>query len=244
MIPFFRKIRKKMADDNKPLKYMRYAIGEIVLVVIGILIALQINNWNEDRKDNIKKMVLKKSLIEDLKKDTTQLWNEIRYTTKAIQFHQKFINMMEKNDATLDTILGLFTFHDHGRMGLKEPNKTTYESLLSTGDIKIFSDQEIEAIMLFYDKIEVDYYVILDRYRYTYEKLFELAEKYGFLTKENKDNLIYETLRENMDKREFIRLFDVAEYSFLGTLSLSKNRSERLLKDTNNLLKVLSDEIN
>jgi hypothetical protein len=50
MIPFFRKIRKKMADDNRPLKYMRYAIGEIVLVVIGILIALQINNWNEERK--------------------------------------------------------------------------------------------------------------------------------------------------------------------------------------------------
>ena len=47
MIPFFRKIRKKMADDNKPLKYARYAVGEIVLVVIGILIALQINNWNE-----------------------------------------------------------------------------------------------------------------------------------------------------------------------------------------------------
>ena len=40
-----------MADDNRPLKYMRYAIGEIVLVVIGILIALQINNWNQDRKD-------------------------------------------------------------------------------------------------------------------------------------------------------------------------------------------------
>ena len=49
MIPFFRKIRKKMADDNRPVKYMRYAIGEIVLVVIGILIALQINNWNEER---------------------------------------------------------------------------------------------------------------------------------------------------------------------------------------------------
>ncbi len=48
MIPFFRKIRKKMADDNKPLKYMRYAIGEIVLVVIGILIALQINTWNNN----------------------------------------------------------------------------------------------------------------------------------------------------------------------------------------------------
>jgi hypothetical protein len=51
MIPFFRKIRKTLADDNKPIKYLRYAIGEIVLVVIGILIALQINNANENRKD-------------------------------------------------------------------------------------------------------------------------------------------------------------------------------------------------
>ena len=51
MIGFFRKIRKKLADDNKPLKYLRYAFGEILLVVIGILIALQINNWNEDQKD-------------------------------------------------------------------------------------------------------------------------------------------------------------------------------------------------
>lgn len=52
MINFFRKTRKQLADDNKALKYFRYAIGEIVLVVIGILIALQINNWNEHRKQN------------------------------------------------------------------------------------------------------------------------------------------------------------------------------------------------
>ncbi len=64
MIPFFRKIRKKMADDNKPLKYMRYAIGEIVLVVIGILIALSINNWNENRKAIIiEKDLYKRTLI-------------------------------------------------------------------------------------------------------------------------------------------------------------------------------------
>jgi hypothetical protein len=51
MIGFFRKIRKKLANDNKPSKYIRYALGEIVLVVIGILIALQINNWNEYKKE-------------------------------------------------------------------------------------------------------------------------------------------------------------------------------------------------
>ena len=70
MINFFRRIRKKLADDNKPLKYMRYAIGEIVLVVIGILIALQINNWNEKRQVqnqvNLQLMNLKTAIQSDI----------------------------------------------------------------------------------------------------------------------------------------------------------------------------------
>ena len=71
MIPFFRKIRKKMADDNRPLQYARYAIGEIVLVVVGILIALQINTWNEERKNKSLEYLilteLKKNIDFDLK---------------------------------------------------------------------------------------------------------------------------------------------------------------------------------
>ena len=54
MIKFFRKIRQRLLSENKFSKYLFYAIGEIVLVVIGILIALQINNWNENRKQQIK----------------------------------------------------------------------------------------------------------------------------------------------------------------------------------------------
>ena len=50
MIKFFRHIRKRLLSENRFNKYLLYAIGEIVLVVIGILIALQINNWNESRK--------------------------------------------------------------------------------------------------------------------------------------------------------------------------------------------------
>ncbi len=66
MIGFFRKTRKKLADDNKPAKYLRYAIGEIVLVMmIGILLALQVNNWNEDRKMKIKEVKTLKELSSD-----------------------------------------------------------------------------------------------------------------------------------------------------------------------------------
>lgn len=73
MIKFFRKIRKKLSDDNKPLKYMRYAIGEIVLVVIGILIALQINNWNDNglKKEQLNTFFVR--LAEDLQNDKATL---------------------------------------------------------------------------------------------------------------------------------------------------------------------------
>jgi len=63
MIKFFRNIRKTLMTEGKTSKYLKYAIGEIVLVVIGILIALQINNWNEYRK--LKKVEL--DLLYDLK---------------------------------------------------------------------------------------------------------------------------------------------------------------------------------
>ena len=77
MIPFFRKIRKKLADDNNTLKYLRYAVGEIMLVVIGILIALQINDWNETRKNRAKElsylMRMKEEFEDNLKVTETNL---------------------------------------------------------------------------------------------------------------------------------------------------------------------------
>jgi len=63
MINFFRKIRRQFAQNNHFFKYSRYAIGEIVLVVDGILIALQINNWNEERKEIIEEYQILISLI-------------------------------------------------------------------------------------------------------------------------------------------------------------------------------------
>ncbi len=74
MIKFFRKIRQKLLTENKFRKYLIYAIGEIVLVVIGILIALQINNWNEHRKLKVKEL---KSL-QELRSDLVQNLNDMR----------------------------------------------------------------------------------------------------------------------------------------------------------------------
>jgi len=65
MIKFFRQIRARLLAENKVSRYLIYAIGEIILVVIGILIALQINNWNELKKDKIKEHKILSSLFQD-----------------------------------------------------------------------------------------------------------------------------------------------------------------------------------
>ncbi len=73
MFKFFRRIRLDIMETGKTGKYLKYAMGEIILVVIGILIALQINNWNEDRKDRIKEKQYLKSFKIDLLANISEL---------------------------------------------------------------------------------------------------------------------------------------------------------------------------
>lgn len=77
MIKLFRNIRKKLLEQGKTANYLKYAIGEIVLVVIGILIALQINNWNEWRKDRITERVILIDLAKNIEINIQTFQNDI-----------------------------------------------------------------------------------------------------------------------------------------------------------------------
>jgi len=116
MINFFRKKRKRMANDNKTLKYARYAIGEIVLVVFGILIALQINNWNENRKINIQETIY----LQDLK-------NDFGFDIETLN------HMISKNDIKINNITAVLSllsfkkvFTDQDKMDLLELHNPLY----------------------------------------------------------------------------------------------------------------------
>ena len=82
MIKFFRKIRQNLLSQGKTGKYMKYAIGEIILVVLGILIALQINNWNEQRKAKIHENELYGRILVDLQIDENRINEHIVYYNK------------------------------------------------------------------------------------------------------------------------------------------------------------------
>lgn len=113
MVNYFRNIRKKFAEENKPMKYLRYAIGEIVLVVIGILIALQINNWNEKQK-NIKNEA---ELLTSLEKEILGNIKQLEAVKDAVNTFKmtsnKVLEKLESESSTFTTeeIRGVFNYY-------------------------------------------------------------------------------------------------------------------------------------
>jgi len=103
MIKFFRKIRQKMLNENKFSKYLLYAIGEIVLVVIGILIALQINNWNENKKSKSQLNNIYNEVELNLKSDLTNIDDVITQYEKLELRLEKMITK-EYSSIPLDSI--------------------------------------------------------------------------------------------------------------------------------------------
>ncbi|ASV31799.1 DUF6090 family protein [Maribacter cobaltidurans] len=104
MIKFFRKIRQNLLDEGKTLKYFKYAVGEIVLVVIGILIALQINNWNENRKVDGEIVKILTEIRSNLINDSLSIEETYSKRLEDINIQYTVINKLEAGDIPYDSI--------------------------------------------------------------------------------------------------------------------------------------------
>ena len=116
MIKFFRKIRQKLLTQNKFSQYLIYAIGEIILVVIGILIALQINNWNETRKSLNAELQIYGKIINDLNTEYSTTINDINWMNISQNAHYSLYNESAGNipfDSTksYNILQWVFPFH-------------------------------------------------------------------------------------------------------------------------------------
>jgi len=104
MIKLFRNIRQKLLAEGKTSNYLKYAIGEIVLVVIGILIALQVNNWNEDRKSKIIQDAYLNDLMQELNTNMKDYKHNIdEYDIRLSKF-DAFFSVVNNDNATADDI--------------------------------------------------------------------------------------------------------------------------------------------
>lgn len=138
----FRNLRRRFLNSNKIGNYLKYAIGEIALVVIGILIAIQINNWNSqkllDQKELQTYQQIKRQLSDDLK-EITEVSNLNNYYYGLFSKANQLIS--EKDYSKIDSLviltMNLSKYSDFNGSG------NIYETLVNSGDIKLINNTEI-----------------------------------------------------------------------------------------------------
>ncbi len=145
MIKFFRNIRRHLLSESKFSKYLIYAIGEIILVVIGILIALQFNNWNESRKENILAKNYYKRLLSDLKADKEYANKYISRIDSSLVLYDNYRKSYKKPNLSLAEILKNLGTNDVLTLDLEFKTKTI-ETLINTGDLQILNPKIIDVI--------------------------------------------------------------------------------------------------
>ena len=155
MINLFRNIRRKLADENQFLSYMRYALGEIVLVVIGILIALSINNWQQERQNiKLEKRYIQ-DLITDLKKDSANLHALYLEATSVAHAKDSIYKVFNNPDHHPDSLPTYFKMQWEPYR-IFSPSTSTIDEMKSTSHLEIIrSDVLRKQIVSIYYKYEL-----------------------------------------------------------------------------------------
>jgi hypothetical protein len=169
MIKFFRHIRRRLISENptsetrqsnkldKPVsrfgRYLVYSIGEIILVVIGILIALSINNWNEDRKDLDQSVFYHEQLINDLDLVIASLDRDTSWAKMVeIEINRtiRILDQGEANDSTLKILD--FALGNYFRLNRQLPELTSYEEMKSSGQLNLIYNKSVRNELALYQR--------------------------------------------------------------------------------------------
>jgi hypothetical protein len=164
----FRKFRQELIQKGNVRKYFLYAIGEILLVMIGILLAFQVNSWNDNRIKRNAELTFYKNIKDQIKNDKDNIQGQINYNTFYMGQFKYANEIIELNDRTKTDTLGkiavnLSNYSDFDRQG------NIYETMVNSGEIKLLHNhliikgiRELEERYLYINRIEnIHYDVIL-----------------------------------------------------------------------------------
>jgi uncharacterized protein DUF6090 len=154
MLNFLRKLRRNEMND-KTGQYFKYAIGEVFLVVIGILIALSLNNWNTNRVNDQKKVTLLKSLQSEFTSNLTQLDTVMYYDNLVITSGLKIVDIIKSGkllpQQEMDSLLANF-----GWLWTFNPLNGGLASGVSSGDIHLLKNDELKNLLFSWEDLAVD----------------------------------------------------------------------------------------
>ena len=256
MIKFFRKIRYNLMEKNKTGKYLKYAVGEIVLVVIGILIALSINNWNEQRKDNLTEKELLKGLITDFSETKSRLDQTIKLQNKSFSYGKRLLLLYETN-RLFEMKDSIAPFVGYGALSWwrAEPVTGTYDAMVSTGNIGLIRNKELRRHL---SEFDAELKSGFEDHEYSMYLLNELTSEqseypFMFLYDPSRSELELPIIKDSLEKQKKI------DYSinalknnkrFFGLLSsrliMEKNRLERqekMFQFVNKIINIVQIEL-
>ncbi|HCT55420.1 MAG TPA: hypothetical protein DF712_23485 [Balneola sp.] len=154
MFKFFRRVRQALLSESKFSKYLLYALGEIVLVMIGILLALQVNNWNEQRKLSRELDSFASAMIHDLENDITALDIGIRQTKAAYLLLDSLItysrNLQNINEAINIDVYLLSSRNSYRAIAW---SRSTFEELKNSGALRYVENDSLLSLLNRYEAL-------------------------------------------------------------------------------------------
>lgn len=138
----FQRIRDSLISDGNLRRYLLHATGEILLIMIGILLAFQVDNWNEQRNNKKAELIYYQNIKRQLNEDKGVINNNIDYNTRYLYQFYYAVQIIESHDKSkIDTLskisLNLLRYSDFHRVS------NTYESIVSTGQLKLLNNQKV-----------------------------------------------------------------------------------------------------
>ena len=178
MIKFFRKIRQHLLSEGKTGKYFKYAIGEIILVVIGILIAIQLNEWRNDTFNTKQKQNVLKSLQSEFKSNISQLDTVLSYHNKIKKAYPLAMDLIKTDTSNLDNTKYIEPYKNLGWTWTFNPINGALRSAISSGEIHLINNDKLIELLFSWGDIVKDSEEEARRLRNFQATSFEFLQKY------------------------------------------------------------------
>jgi hypothetical protein len=232
---FFSKMRYKLASENRAFKYLRYAIGEIFLVVIGILIALEVNNWNEQRtsKHAVKTYLEALSLETQYNIRTLQFTLDIYKQNIAADRHY-YNALNQRNPGSVpDSTIYNATKYINVNYGPRKLTLAAYNDLINSGLLRTIKDKQFRRRIFQLQSLSDSYEQLLDasndEYKKSLDPYFNQNADYSAIA-DSIDNFKVKPLHFRIDRSRFVnnRVFSNYLINYLAWQDYSSNQIENL----------------
>lgn len=245
MIRAFRKIREHYLKNNNSRRYFKYALGEVILVVIGILLALQINSCNQELVERKKENLYLKNLKVDMTKQLKDINIQLNFEQNQFEMVSRLLDdYYDDSNFKLDSVF----FNSSSRLiGRKTFNKNdpTYTALLSTGDIALLRDDDLKnALFEYYQQLEQLENILNNNNVFFVDQIYKpviLNNSYYYREELGWNQKLYETAKKQLNK-ENIELLIVNSVTQRAVISENNAKYLNVLEEqTNKILNKIDD---